>query len=56
MIMNLKNLEISRKISPETIFLLYWNFNIKTLGELDIVSNQNIAIEMFLLRIMYLKN
>ena len=49
-----KILEISRKISPETI-LLYWNFTIKTLGELDIVSNQNIAIEMFLLRLMYLK-
>ena len=49
-----KILEISRQISPETI-LLYWNFTIKTLGELDIVSNQNIAIEMFLLRLMYLK-
>ena len=49
-----KILEISRKISPETI-LLYWNFTVKTLGELDIVSNQNIAIEMFLLRLMYLK-
>ncbi len=49
-----KILEISRQISPETI-LLYWNFTVKTLGELDIVSNQNIAIEMFLLRLMYLK-
>jgi len=49
-----KILEISKKVSPETI-LLYWQFAIKTLGELDIVSNQNIAIEMFLLRLMYLK-
>jgi len=49
-----KILEISKKISPETI-LLYWQFTIKTLGELDMVSNQNIAIEMFLLRLMYLK-
>ena len=49
-----KILEISKKVSPE-IILLYWQFTIKTLGELDIVSNQNIAIEMFLLRLMYLK-
>ncbi len=49
-----KILEISKNISPEAI-LLYWQFTIKTLGELDMVSNQNIAIEMFLLRLMYLK-
>tara|TARA_B100001029_G_scaffold176796_1_gene180338 strand:- start:4814 stop:6469 length:1656 start_codon:yes stop_codon:yes gene_type:complete len=49
-----KILEISKKISPETI-LLYWQFTLRTLGELDIVSNQNIAIEMFLIRLMYLK-
>ena len=49
-----KILEISKSISPETI-LIYWQFTIKTLDELDIVSNQNIAIEMFLLRLMYLK-
>ena len=49
-----KILEISKKISPETI-LLYWQFTIRTLGALDMVSNQNIAIEMFLLRLMYLK-
>ena len=29
---------------------------IKTLEELDIVSNQNISIEMFLIRLMYLNN
>ena len=44
----------TKRISSETI-LLYWQFTIKTLDELDIVSNQNIAIEMFLLRLMYLK-
>jgi len=48
-------LDISKKVSTETI-LLYWQFTIKTLGELDMVSNQNIAIEMFLLRLLYLKN
>ena len=34
---------------------MFWQFTIKTLEEIEIVSNQNIAIEMFLLRLMYLK-
>ena len=46
--------EISKNIDPDT-FLLFWQFTIKTLGELDIVSNQNFSIEMFLIRLVYLK-
>ena len=34
--------------------MLFWQFTIKTLHELDIVSNQNLSIEMFLLRLIYL--
>ena len=34
--------------------MLFWQFTIKTLNELDIVSNQNLSIEMFLLRLIYL--
>ncbi len=34
--------------------LLFWQFTIKTLKELDIVSDQNISIEMFLIRLLYL--
>ena len=34
--------------------ILYWQFTIKTLDELDIVSNQNLLIEMFLIRLMFL--
>ena len=45
---------ISKEISSE-ILLLFWQFTIKTLGELDIVSNQNLSMEMFLIRLMYLK-
>ena len=45
---------ISKEISPE-ILLLFWQFTIKTLGELDIVSNQNLSMEMFLIRLLYLK-
>ena len=45
---------ISKEISPE-ILLLFWQFTIKTLSELDIVSNQNLSMEMFLIRLLYLK-
>ncbi len=46
--------KISNKIEQNTL-ILFWQFTIKTLGELDIVSNQNLSIEMFLVRLMYLK-
>ena len=47
--------DISKNIDSKTL-LLYWQFAVSTLGELDIVSNQNIAIEMFLIRLLFLKN
>ena len=45
---------ISKEVSSE-ILLLFWQFTIKTLGELDVVSNQNLSMEMFLIRLLYLK-
>ncbi len=46
---------ISDEINPADL-LLFWQFTIKTLGELDIVSNQNLSMEMFLIRLLYLKD
>ena len=46
--------EISNNVDSE-VLILFWQFTIKTLGELDIVSNQHLSIEMFLLRLIYLK-
>ena len=43
---------ISKEISQETL-LLFWQFTIKTLSELDVVSNQNLSMEMFLIRLLY---
>ena len=43
----------SNKIEQSTL-ILFWQFTIKTLGELDIVSNQNLSIEMFLIRLIHL--
>ena len=45
---------LSKEISTENL-LLFWQFTIKSLGELDIVSNQNLSMEMFLIRLLYLK-
>ena len=46
--------EITKNIDSDTL-ILFWQFTIKTLGELDLVTNQNFSIEMFLIRLVYLK-
>ena len=33
---------------------MFWQFIIRTLSELDIVSNQNLSIEMLLMRLIYI--
>ena len=43
--------EISNGLESQTL-ILFWQFTIKTLEELDIVSNQNLSIEMFLIRMI----
>ena len=44
---------LAKDISPQTL-IIFWQFTIKTLDELEIVSNQNLSIEMFLIRLIYL--
>ena len=46
--------EISKNINNETL-ILFWQFTIKTLEELDIVSNQHLSMEMFLIRLIHLR-
>tara|TARA_B100001741_G_scaffold284969_1_gene260861 strand:- start:196 stop:1869 length:1674 start_codon:yes stop_codon:yes gene_type:complete len=46
---------ISKELSPKTL-LLFWQFAIKTLSELEVVSNQNLSMEMFLIRLLYIKD
>ncbi len=38
------------------VLLLFWQFTIRTIEELDVVPNQNLAIEMFLIRLIYLSS
>ena len=47
--------KLSEKINKK-VLLLFWEFTIKTLDEINLVSNQNLSIEMFLSRLMYVKN
>ncbi len=47
--------ELSAQVDDE-IWILFWQFTIRTLEELDIVSNQNLSIEMFLMRLIYLSS
>ncbi len=46
---------ISQNIEPN-VFVMFWQFTIKTLDELDVVSNQHLSIEMFLMRLMFISS
>ena len=47
--------EISKKVATK-VLLNFWQFTLKTLEEIDLVSNQNLSIEMFLVRLIYLSH
>ena len=45
--------EISNRVESN-VLILFWQFTIKTLEELEIVSNQHLSVEMFLIRLIHL--
>ena len=45
--------ELNNQIDSQTL-ILFWQFTIKTLSELDVVANQNLSLEMFLIRLIHL--
>ena len=47
--------DISKKLNSKDL-ILFWNLTINVIDELDIVSNQNLSVEMFLIRLIYLKD
>ena len=47
--------EISQNFKNE-ILILFWQFCVKSLSELEIVSNQHLSIEMLLIRLIHLKD
>ena len=46
--------QLSNQVDVETL-IMFWQFTIKSLEELNIVLNQNLSIEMFLIRLIHLK-
>ena len=46
--------ELSNQVDAKTL-ILFWEFSIDTMSQINIVSNQNLALEMFLIRLLYLK-
>ena len=55
MMKSFQNSKISSNLDSK-VLILFWQFTIRTLEELDIVSNQNLTIEMFLIRLMHLSS
>ena len=49
-----KLISLSKKIETSGV-LLFWEFTLKTLKEIKLVSNPNLLIEMFLVQLSYLK-
>ena len=47
--------DLSNQLDTE-VLILFWQFAISSLEELDIVSNQHLSIEMFLIRLMHLSS
>ena len=46
--------DLSNKVDNKTV-ILFWEFSINMLKEINLVTNQHLAVEMFLIRLMYLK-
>jgi len=47
--------ELANLIDPK-VLILFWQFTISSLKELDIISNQHLSIEMFLTKLIYLSS
>ena len=46
--------ELSNRVDNKTL-LLFWEFSVDMLNQINLISNQHIAIEMFLIRLLHLK-
>tara|TARA_B100000989_G_C19510316_1_gene458660 strand:- start:316 stop:1986 length:1671 start_codon:yes stop_codon:yes gene_type:complete len=46
--------ELSKRVDNKTL-LLYWDFSVDMMNEINLISNQHIAIEMFLIRLLHLR-
>ena len=44
-----------KSVDNKTLFL-FWQFTVDAISEINLVSNQNLSVEMFLIRLLYLKS
>ena len=51
-----KKIQYLSNQTDSSVLILFWQFTISTLEELNIVSNQHLTIEMFLIRLMHLSS
>ena len=56
MMKSFQKLKILSNRVDSDVLILFWQFAISSLEELDIVSNQHLSIEMFLIRLMHLSS
>ncbi len=47
--------ELSNKVDNKTL-LLFWEFSMDFINEINLITNQHLAIEMFLIRLIYIKS
>ncbi len=51
-----KKILLLSKLVKSNTFFIFWEYTLKTLKEINLVSNKNLLIEMFLIQLMYLKD
>ena len=47
--------KLYQKVDNKTLFL-FWQFTVDAINEINLVSNQNLSVEMFLIKLLYLKD
>tara|TARA_B100000989_G_scaffold298368_1_gene287333 strand:+ start:21604 stop:23346 length:1743 start_codon:yes stop_codon:yes gene_type:complete len=51
----IKKLETLSSRVDNKILILFWQFSIETMNELNLVADQNLSLEMFLIRLLHIK-
>ncbi len=46
--------KLYQRVDNKTLFL-FWQFTVDAISEINLVSNQNLSVEMFLVRLLYLR-
>jgi len=47
--------KLYQRVDNKTLFL-FWQFTVDAINEINLVSNQNLSVEMFLIKLLYIKD